>query len=340
MRGVVRLVLLAVATMAATAVPAAAQLPGCGGTALRTDIWQSGDLRVSGYGQINRNIDGCLIKLRVESWVDGAYTADVAWAESWGPSVTVFFSRNVPAYKRYVGLTKNWAILLGFAWNFLGMSSDETDVVPPPKPPEDTNPDLASGDPSCTGCVSPLLIDRDGNGFHLTDVEGGVLFDIDADGMPDRVAWTRADSEDAWLAYDRNGNGAIDDGSELFGNHTPAFAEPSMRLMTAPNGFDALRFMQMPDYGSSVGDEVMDARDAPFGDLLLWIDRNHNGLSEPEELQRAAEAGLVSIGLSYDEKRRRDGHGNEFRLKGHSEWRTERGKVRSAVIWDVWLQAH
>jgi hypothetical protein len=339
MRGHACVVLVLGASLMVGAAPAAAQIPGCGGVALKMDVWQSGgDLRVSGYAQINRNIDGCAIKLRVEAWVDGALPGSVATNESWGPSVSVSFARNVPRYGTYVGRSKNWAILGGFAWNFLGQSSDETQVRPPDDPPDDDDPDLASGDPSCDGCVSPLLFDRDGNGFHLTSVEDGVLFDIDADGVADRVAWTTTDSEDAWLAYDRNGNGTIDDGSELFGNHSPAYADPALKELTAANGFEALRFMQMPDYGRAVADEAFDARDDAFTRLLLWIDRNHNGLSEPDELQPAASEGLVSIGLAYKERKRRDQHGNEFRLKGFSAWRTERGKVRESVVWDVWLQ--
>ena len=184
--------------------------------------------------------------------------------------------------------------------------------------------------------MSPLLFDRDGDGFHLTGPEDGVLFDIDADGTLDRIAWTRMESGDAWLAFDRNGNGRIDDGSELFGNRTPAY--PGQRVLTASNGFEALRFMQTPDYGASYADERIDARDAVFGRLLLWTDANHNGISEPEELQAAADAGLVSIGLGYDERKRRDQYGNEFRLRGESAWLTENGKTRDAVVWDIWLR--
>jgi hypothetical protein len=66
-----------------------------------------------------------------------------------------------------------------------------------------------------------------------------VRFDLDADGIPEQVAWTRPDSEDAFLALDRNGNGLIDDGTELFDNHTPA--RPDLPGITTANGFEALK---------------------------------------------------------------------------------------------------
>ena len=178
---------------------------------------------------------------------------------------------------------------------------------------------------------SPIIVDVARDGYKLTSVDGGVRFDLNADGSRELVAWTRADSDDAFLAMDRNGNGQIDDGSELFGNHTPAHADRN-DLMTA-NGFEALKYLGSPSYGISVPDSQIDSRDAAFGRLLLWRDANHNGISEPDELMPAAAAGVVAVRTEYQAKKRTDKFGNEFRQKGTIVW--EDG---NDPVYDVWLK--
>jgi hypothetical protein len=194
--------------------------------------------------------------------------------------------------------------------------------------------DMLEGDWEDGKCAipnCPLIIDAARDGYKLTSVENGVRFDLNADGVAEQVAWTRRDGDDAFLVLDRNGNGSIDDGTELFGNHTPT--RPGTPDVTTANGFEALKFVETSDYGPSERNAVINARDAVFGSLMLWRDRNHNGISEPDELQPVADAGLQAISTEYKNSKRVDRHGNEFRQRSRVLW----SDGQYDHIFDVWL---
>ena len=129
----------------------------------------------------------------------------------------------------------------------------------------------------------------------MTDAGGGVV-NLLSDGVPLQISWTAANSTNAFHVLDRNGNGTIDNGTELFGNLTPQ--PPS----EDQNGFLALAQFDKPQNGGN-SDEVIDKKDAIFNSLRLWQDKNHNGFAEPSELHSLQELGLKSIDLDYKESR-------------------------------------
>ena len=178
---------------------------------------------------------------------------------------------------------------------------------------------------------TPIVVDVLGNGFNLTSLPTGVTFDLNADGERGWLPWTGRDSDDAWLALDRNGNVRIDNGTELFGNFTP---QPESIAGGELNGFLALAEYDKPTRGGNA-DGKIDRGDAVFASLLLWQDRNHNGTSELPELHSMSELELEAIDLEYKTSRRVDRFGNEFRYRAKVTDKHQAQLGRWA--WDVFL---
>lgn len=133
--------------------------------------------------------------------------------------------------------------------------------------------------------VDPLILDLDGDGIEITPLNKNILFDADGDGIKTGTAWAGAD--DGLLVWDRNGNGRIDSGAELFGDET-VLADGTK----AAHGFAALAELD----GNADG--IFNASDTQYTTLRLWRDLNQDGISQAGELQTLADTGVQSIRLS------------------------------------------
>jgi hypothetical protein len=157
---------------------------------------------------------------------------------------------------------------------------------------------------SATCPMSPLVLDLNGDGIQTTDLFSPVLFDLNGDGTLDRTAWTCAWTEEGFLWLDLNRNGTVDGGRELFGQGTLL---PSGE--TAANGFEALRIYDRPFYGGNA-DGIISEKDVIWSHLKLWVDRNHDGISQPDEIFPLRQFDIVAISLVYSHSSDVDGNGN------------------------------
>lgn len=174
---------------------------------------------------------------------------------------------------------------------------------PETPPPSTGTQDKCDGLTGYGNPCSPIVINLADGPWRFSGANDAVWFDIDADGASNRITWTAGGEPLAFLAVDRNGNGTIDDGSELFGTATRMLSGDR-----APNGFEALRELD------ANGDRTIDPADSIWSALLLWTDANHDGVSQPQELTRLAQSDVTALRTVYHQTGRTDRAGNELRF--------------------------
>lgn len=172
---------------------------------------------------------------------------------------------------------------------------------------------------------TPIIIDTDGSGFHLTSAEAGIKWDFYGNGHPVQIAWTAPGSTNGWLAMPQNGQ--ITSARQLFSN---VAAQAGVTADAQLNGFRALA-----NYDTD-SDGTIDRNDSPWWQQLrVWIDSNHDGVAQPEELHTLDSLGITSISLKYEASPKTDQYGNAFRLRGTLG--ADKGDSVKRVIYDVTL---
>jgi hypothetical protein len=183
----------------------------------------------------------------------------------------------------------------------------------------------------CTGAwaqCSPIVVDTHKDGIKLGAAGKTVSFDVNADGFADTVQWVRPRGDEAFLALDRNRNGVVDDGSELFGVGTPL-----LEGGTAPNGFVGLAQYDRPLLGGN-DDGFISRADAVWTELTLWMDSNADGVASPKEMRRPESLGLTSFGVIPRVRRYIDAAGNSL---PYWAWAGATGRPARTLMVDVYF---
>jgi hypothetical protein len=173
------------------------------------------------------------------------------------------------------------------------------------------------GEADC-GSDTPLVLSFDGREPRF-DAATTDSFDLAADGSCMNTDWPTADTP--WLALDRDGNGLIDGGHELFGSGTSLASG-----VRADQGFQALAELD------TNGDGKVSAADERFGDLLLWSDHDGDRRSSLTELEALASRGVTSLAVEHELRARCDARGNCGVERAAFEFASDTGAAIGEIV--------
>lgn len=147
--------------------------------------------------------------------------------------------------------------------------------------------------------IDPLVFDLGGDGITTVSLEeSNAFFDLDNNGFAEKTSWVGA--KEGLLAYDKNGDGIINGGNELFGDRT---------LMKDGKTLASSGFTALAEYDDNK-DGKIDSTDAIYTLLRIWQDSDGDGIASAGELKQLVDLGIVSIGLSYSNNGVTDGANN------------------------------
>jgi hypothetical protein len=191
---------------------------------------------------------------------------------------------------------------------------------------------------TCTSCACnfslceqsefcPLILDLNNDGIATTGLDAPVLYWFDLQGRPETTAWTNPSTEEAFIWIDLDLDRSAHP-TELFGSR-----------MSAPNGgyhrhgFEALVKYDTPDFGGD-GDGRITSKDRVWPQLKLWVDRNHDAISQPGEISVPMAHGIVALNLAVYDAHAYDQQGNEIYLAGNYVMRVQ-GRTEERVMADI-----
>lgn len=173
---------------------------------------------------------------------------------------------------------------------------------------------------------TPLVIALVDEGIFTLPDDDNIYFDHNNDGIKESTGWI--DSNSAFLVFDKNENGIIDNGNEMFGNNTP-----NILGGYAKHGFDALS-----QYDNNQ-DNRIDNNDAIWPSLNLWIDKNINGETDIDELVDIESSGIEAINLIYENNGIIDENGNQFLLTSDVVWNDGHHTEISDIVFNTHISS-